>query len=260
MRKIAASLAAAFALGAPPTALASATFTYPVDGQTVSLDNGLNFDFRWTLPPGDTYPEVFVGNQPAFDPQNNFAPFDSWCGGQVDVASSCRSGLIPVAGPHYAVIATSPASGDNFAPDASPEIRFSVPYRIGLGCVPTVGCEWPRLANYWYPLGDSAYGYPYTRFNIWGWTNGPTLDMGYTLTHGRHVVKRWRHTLPANVYGDTPQPDHLEVVVYRLRGLAPGTPLRLTVTLRSGSATLTRTYTVHAGGGRKKGTTTLGET
>jgi hypothetical protein len=236
----------------PAASQASATFTYPANGQTVTLDKRLSFDFRWTLPASEEYPDVYVGDQPRFDPTNDFSPFESWCGGQALIASSCRlqssEGIIPVAGTHYAVISTTPG-GFTDVPNVSPEIRFFVPYRIGLGCAPTAGCEWPRLHSAWYRFGDASYGHPWSDFNIWAWTNGAKLTMGFTLRHGHRILKRGRRTTTANVLFDVPEPDHLEVSVYHQRGIAVGTRLTLTITLTSGNARLTRTYVVHAGGG-----------
>lgn len=258
----AAAAAAALAL-APSAALGSATFTYPVNGQTVTLDKKLTFDFRWSLPQGDIYPDVYVGDQPTFDLNNNFRPFESWCGGEVQAATSCRlhndSGIIPVAGVHYAVIATSDPTGSSDTPNVSPEVRFKVPFRIGLGCAPTAGCEWPRLSNVWYRFGDASYGFPWSDFNIWAWTNGPKLTMGYTLSRGRQVLKRWTRTAKANVLFDVPGPNHLEIRVFDLPGIAAGTPLRVTVRLGSGNASLTRAFTLRAGGGPRRGVSSLVE-
>src|SRR5947209_6308429 len=90
----AAVLIAAAALAGPSAALgAAASFTYPTNGATVALDRGLGFTFRWTLPPGETYPDVYVGNSPSYDVNNQFDPFTSWCGGQVQIATSCHSGF-----------------------------------------------------------------------------------------------------------------------------------------------------------------------
>lgn len=226
---------------------------YPVDGQTVTLDKNLNFDFRWTMPSTESYPDVYVGDQPGFDSNNDFAPFQSWCGGDEAIETSCRmpdGEMIPLAGQHYAVIATSDDAGDQFH---SSEISFTVPYQVGLGCVPGVGCEWPKVSNAWARFGDAEYGHPYTHFNIWGWTNGTTLTMAYTVRHGRRVLKRGRRSEVGQVLFDVPEPGHLSLTIFGFRGIRTGTPLRLTIALMSGTATLTRTFAIHAGGGPKKG-------
>ncbi len=243
-------------LATAASAATAATLTNPVNGQTVTLDKSLNFSFQWTLAPGETSPTVYVGDQPTFDPQNNFQPFNAWCGGNATVAYSCSTagdnGEVAVAGVHYAVVGTYDANSN---PLASPEIRFTVPYRVGLGCVPYVGCEWPKVSNLWFRFGDEGYPFPHTMFNVWGWTNGPTLTMAYVVRSGRRMLKHGRRTLTANVFGGVAQPDHLELMFYNFRGIAKGTPLRVTVTLTSGTAALTRTYEVRAGGGPKHGAT-----
>ncbi len=252
-------LTAVVLLTTAASAAASATFTYPANGQTVTLDKNLNFDFRWTLPPTESYPNVYVGDQSTFDPNNSFAPFQSWCGGDNAVETSCRmpdGQMIPPAGLHYAVIATGDNAGGQFV---SPEISFTVPYEVGLGCVPGVGCEWPKVSNVWAPLGGEGYGYPFTQFNIWGWTNGSTLKMAYTLRDGRRVLKRWHGSLLGNVLFGSPQPEHLNLYIYSFRGIPVRAPLRLTVSLTSGTSALTRTFAVHAGGGPKKGVVTYAE-
>lgn len=247
-------------LVAASSAAASATVTYPVNGQTVALDQSLNLPFQWTMPEGETWPTLYVGDQPGFDPQNNFVPFEQWCGGDAELEYTCNtSGNGPLAaGTHYAVVATSSPNDQELGPDLfSPTVQFTVPYRIGLGCFPYVGCEWPTHAIEWAPFGGDFSPHAFTQFNLWGWTNGPTIEMAYKIEKGRRVLKRGHRIV--SVGGDPlsadQYPEHLELIIYGFRGIAKGTPLRLKVTLTSGTASLAKTYRIHAGAGPKYGVT-----
>jgi hypothetical protein len=111
----------------------------------------------------------------------------------------------------------------------------------------------------WYPFGDASYGYPHSGFDLWAWTNGTKLTFAFTLRHGRHVLKRFHRTVTGSVLFDTPEPGHLELGVFHEPGIAAGTRLACTVTASSGNARLTRTFTVRAGGGPKRGTTAFAE-
>ena len=246
--RVMAVVALGAALAASPATAATATFSYPANGGTVALDGKLRFNFRWTLPPGETYPDVYVGNSPGYDASNQFDPFGSWCGGQAQIASSCQTGFSE-AGAHYAVIATSPPGGDGFTFDVSPEIRFTVPARVGLGCAPGSGCASPRLQNFFFRFGDAAYGWPYTGFYIWAWTNAPKESFAFTLRHGRRLLVRSRTYTEAGFREfDTPEPGSLQLKIHHVRGIAPGTALSLGVVIRGGSARYARSFTVRAGG------------
>lgn len=254
--RVAALAVVVAAITASPAAATSASFTYPVNGGTVALDAKLGFAFRWMLPPGETYPQVYVGRSPHYDVNNQFSPFVSWCGGEVQIAAACQVGFSE-AGVHYAVIATSPPGGDGFTFDVSPEIRFTVPARLGLGCAPGVGCEWPRLQNYFLRFGDANYPWPYSEFAIWAWTNAPQESFAFTLRDGRRVLLRSRRYVEAGFREfDTPEPGTLQVQVHHFSGVAPGTRLSLAVTISGGTARYARTFTVRAGGGPARGVST----
>jgi len=144
--------------------------------------------------------------------------------------------------------------GDGFTFDASPEVRFTVPARIGLGCAPGFGCESPKLQNYYYRFGDASYPAPYTGFNLWAWSNAAKQSFSFTLRHGRRLlVRSRRYTVTSYVLFDVITPDHFELDVHRFRGIPAGTKLSLSVVIRAGSAHYARTFTLRAGGGPSSG-------
>jgi hypothetical protein len=187
--------------GAPP-ALASATMTYPANGQTVSLDHQAGFSFRWTLPAGEMGPQVWIGDQPTYDPET-FYPFGQGCGaGHPDqVTYSCRMGPPSVksmsAGTHYAFIQTDdgdPTTQYYF----SPVIRFVVPPKLGWGCGPAAGCNDPVIEPGY--NANPTVGPPESDMAVRVWVNSPgaLVTVKFTLRNGNRVVARITRTARAD--------------------------------------------------------------
>jgi hypothetical protein len=176
--------------------------TYPADGQTVSLDNHAGFDFRWTLPAGESGPAVYVGDTASFYP-DTLEPFRRICGANdpFEVIESCYAGvtsdLPPTAGTHYAFVdtVTLDSYGEVTAHHQSPLIRFTVPPLIAWGCEPgDIVCHHPVIQSVYSP--SPTVGPPESDMNINGWANSPgaAVNAEFTLRRGSKVVARIRQS------------------------------------------------------------------
>lgn len=184
-------------------ALGAATMTYPADGQTVSLDNHAGFDFRWTLPAGESGPAVYIGDATSYDP-DSLVPFREICGANEPTAilDSCYVGVTtdfpPTAGTHYAFIdtVTTDSYGDVTAHYQSPLTRFTVPPAMAWGCEPgDIVCHHPAIQTGYNP--SPTVGPPESDMAITGWANSPgaPVTATFTLRRGSKVVARIRqHT------------------------------------------------------------------
>jgi hypothetical protein len=181
-------------------ALGAATMTYPSDGQTVSLDDHAGFDFRWTLPAGESGPAVYIGDTPSYDP-DTLDPFRRICGANdpARVLESCYAGintdLPPTAGMHYAFVDTVALDsyGDVTAHFQSPVTRFTVPPMIAWGCeAGDLLCHHPVVQSAYDPR--PTVGPPESDMNVTGWANSPgaPVNAAFTLRRGSKVVARIR--------------------------------------------------------------------
>jgi hypothetical protein len=190
------------ALWSASGALASATMTYPADRATVSLDQQGSFTFRWTLPAGEMGPQIWVGDQPTYDPET-FAPFGQGCGAARpdQVTYSCRMAPpstkpLP-AGTHYAFIQTD--DGDPVTRYwYSPVTRFVVPPKLGWGCGPAAGCNDPAVHQAYNPQPN--VGPPESDMFVRVWVNSPgaPVTATFTLRNGNRVVARIVRTAHAD--------------------------------------------------------------
>lgn len=173
-------------------ALGAATMTYPANGATVRLDQTAGFNVRWTLPPGEKGPQVWVGDSPTYDPET-FYPFDQGCGAQQpdDVTYSCHMGpplgRLLVAGIHYAFIQT-----DDGDPTTqcwySPVTRFVVPPELAWGCGPKAPCNDPAVSQTYRPM--PTLGPPESDMTVRLWVNSPGAPASakFTIRNGNRVV------------------------------------------------------------------------
>jgi hypothetical protein len=250
-----ATLACALAcLAVAGPARAAATITYPVDGETVTPNSHGLVEFRWTLPPGELEPEVYMGDTPSYSREEGefFKPYQNYCGvGFEEVATSCippasvEEQPIP-AGTHYALVATGSPAGLQ----QSPLVRFLVPFRLGWGCSPLFpACHLPQVQNFFFPRGDGGYPAAYNLLVLNGWSNGSSVTATFTLRRGSKLVKRIHVTKP-------PEQNYMVMTgfnMYRLPGIPAGTRLACTVEMSSGGVTIRRSMTLRAGGGPKAG-------
>ena len=239
------------------TAHAAATITFPADGETVTLDahGGLTFD--WTLASGDIEPSVYIGDTPTYDTEEGLEflkPFNEYCGstfGQVETSCTLKesaSNPSPIPpGTHYAAVRTTHESTSS----VSPLVRFIVPYRSGLGCGPIYPrCGYPQIQNFYYSIGDSFYGWPYTQFVVNAWANAPSVSLVFTFALGHRVVRRLRINEQTDSSSYQVQANFK---MFRLPGIHPGTRLTMTMAMHGGPLTLTRKMTIRPGGGPRTG-------
>lgn len=176
------------------TALAAATMTYPGDGATASLDQQAGFSFRWTLPAGEMGPQVWIGDQPTYDPET-FSPFGQGCGADHpdQVIYSCRMGSRSTrplsAGTHYAFIFTGngdPPTQHYF----SPVTRFVVPPKLAWGCGPIATCAGPAVRQAYNP--SPQLGPPESDMSVKVWVNSPgaLVTAQFAVRNGNRVVAR----------------------------------------------------------------------
>jgi hypothetical protein len=240
------------ALCCASTALAAATMTYPADGATASLDQQAGFSFRWTLPAGEMGPQVWIGDQPTYDPET-FYPFGQGCGaGHPDqVTYSCRMGPPSVrplsAGTHYAFIQTD--DGDPVTQYwYSPVTRFVVPPKLAWGCGPVATCPGPTVRQAYNP--SPSLGPPESDMSVNVWVNSPgaLVTAQFTLRNGKRVVARISRTQTADS-GFFCDPGFMVFQVgqrgpyrtaVRLRGIHGVKWLQVTSVVRAKGRTITR--------------------
>jgi hypothetical protein len=175
-------------LASAGAAHASATLTYPPDGATVSLDKNAHFTFTWTVPDGETMPDVYIGDTPTYDP-DTLAPFNGECGSTQTPTSCATDSPIP-AGRHYAFMFTTDT--DNTQHFFSPVTSFIVPPKLGLGCGPLGGCVEPKGFRKTY-VPHPPIGIPYSTLEMGAWFNAPddsVATFSFTIKRGHKVLGR----------------------------------------------------------------------
>lgn len=239
-------------LAAAAQAQAAATMTNPANGSVVALDRQARFDFRWTLPAGEFEPYVLTGDTPTFDP-DTLAPYQPFCGfdepGAVGFSCHGDDDARPIdPGTHYAIIQTTDASGQ--AQYVSPVSRFIVPVKSGLGCSPLQpGCHDTVIHNDYYRYGSIEYAHPHSRLLVNGWSNAPIVHLTYTIKRGHRVLKRVHDKAGTDTYFSYTS----EISIYRLPGVRRGAKVRCTISANGGDGPRTRTVTVRAGAGPRRG-------